>query len=71
LCNEAAVALAFAVVKLRGTCPADVVEIALGALQRMAIWVKHCDMSIEQNASWCDAIGKMEHTLRSMRQSKA
>ncbi len=34
MCNEASIALAFAVIKFRGECPGDVAEIALAGLDR-------------------------------------
>jgi uncharacterized protein YfeS len=34
MCNEATIALAFAVIKCRGECPREVAEIALAGLDR-------------------------------------
>ncbi len=66
LCNEAAIALAFAVIKMRGTCPEDVIKMALSALVRTAISVKHSTLSPEIKASWDTAIAKMRCKLESM-----
>jgi uncharacterized protein YfeS len=66
VCNEAVIAVAFAVVKLRGSCPADVIEVALAALKRTTILVKHSSLSAEIKASWATAIARMEGKLQSL-----
>jgi uncharacterized protein YfeS len=66
LCNEAAIALAFAVVKMRGSCPANVVEIALAALTRLTICVQDSTLSDNVKAEWDHAIPKMRRKLESL-----
>jgi uncharacterized protein YfeS len=66
ICNESAIALAFAVVKMRGECPADVSRRALAALTRTAILVKDSSLCDEIKASWREAIAKMKGKLESL-----
>jgi uncharacterized protein YfeS len=65
VCNEAAIALAFAVIKLRATCPPEIVRMALNALKRTAVSVKDSDLSDEVKARWKAAIAKMRTKLQS------
>jgi uncharacterized protein YfeS len=66
LCNEATIALAFAVVKMRGACPLDIMQMALAGLARTAILVKNSRLSDEIKASWDVAIAKMKGKLKSL-----
>jgi uncharacterized protein YfeS len=66
VCNELAVALAFAVVKMRAKCPGDVIQMALAALARTAILVRDSSLSSEIKASWDEAIEKMKGKLESL-----
>ena len=66
VCNEAAIALAFAAIKMRASCPADVVDLATGALKRTAILVKASTLSNEIKAAWDVAIEKMKAKLDSV-----
>jgi uncharacterized protein YfeS len=66
LCNEAAIALAFAVVKMRGSCPSDIVRLALAALVRTGILLKDSNLSNETKTAWEEAIPKMQRKLESL-----
>ena len=66
VCNEAAIALAFAALKMRASCPADVVTLAMNALKRTAILVKASTLNSEIKAEWDVAIQKMKAKLDSM-----
>lgn len=66
VCNEAAVALAFAALKMRASCPADIVDLAMNALKRTEILVKASTLSNEIKAAWVVAIGKMRTKLDSV-----
>jgi uncharacterized protein YfeS len=66
LCNEAAIALAFAVLKRRAKCPPDIVRMALAALARTAILVKHSRFSAKIKSEWKMAIAKMKDKLESL-----
>jgi uncharacterized protein YfeS len=67
VCNEAAIGLAFAVIKMRGTCPPDVLQLGLDALTRTAIAVKDSVLSNEAMAEWDLAITRMRNKLKSLR----
>lgn len=64
VCNEAAIALAFAVIKMRGACPAELIEYALAALTRTEILVAGSTPKDEVKAEWEVAIGKMRKKLQ-------
>lgn len=66
LCDETAVALAFAVVKLRGVCPSDVAELALKALHRMKLDFLVDKLSPEVRAERIATIEKMRAKLASL-----
>jgi uncharacterized protein YfeS len=66
ICNEAVIALAFAVLKRRAKCPADVIQMALAGLARTAILVRESSLSDEIKASWDQAIEKMKGKLESL-----
>lgn len=66
VCNEASIALAFAVLKLRATCPPDVVEIGLAGLARTEVVIEDTDLSDETRAQWTEAISKMRAKLESL-----
>jgi len=66
LCNEAVVALAFAVVKLRGRCPTDLIQIALAAMARTSVAVDDSNLTSEIKKSWAEAIAKMRSKLESL-----
>lgn len=66
VCNESAIALAFAVLKMRAKCPADVIQMALAGLARTAILLREGSLSEEIKASWDDAIAKMKDKLESL-----
>ena len=55
LCNEASVALAFAVIKCRGECPSEVAEIALAGLDRFDL--------VDDREEWKTSSTKMRATL--------
>jgi uncharacterized protein YfeS len=61
--NEAAIGLAFAVVKMRAKCPADVAEYGLAALDRTKMLVKRSTLHDEVKAEWDVAISKMRRKL--------
>jgi uncharacterized protein YfeS len=63
LCNEAAIALAFAVLKFRGGCPTDIIRTALPAIQRTAYVVKQSELSNEVKAEWNVGLEKMRQAL--------
>jgi uncharacterized protein YfeS len=63
LCNEAAIALAFAVLKMRSRCPSNVIRLALTALAREAILVKWSKQSGDIRALCNQAIAKMKQKL--------
>jgi len=67
VCNEAAIALAFAVIKMRATCPPEVIVRGLAALSRTAIAVKDSTLSNEVKAEWDIALAKMRAKLESLR----
>jgi hypothetical protein len=66
VCNEAAIGLAFAVIKSRAACPADVVERALAALTRTAMLVERSTLRDEVKAEWRVAVEKMRTKLKSL-----
>jgi hypothetical protein len=66
LCNEAAIALAFAVLKRRAKCPLEIVRMALAALARTAILVKRSRLSAKIKSEWAKAIAKMKGKLESV-----
>lgn len=66
VCNEAAIALAFASIKMRASCSADVVNLATSALKRTAILVKASTLSSEIKVAWDVAIQKMKAKLDSV-----
>ena len=66
VCNEAAIALAFAVLKMRASCPADVVDMATCALKRTAILMGASTLNDENKAAWDVALGKMRSKLESL-----
>ena len=65
VCNDAAIALAFAVVKMRATCPPDIAQIGLHALERTAMAVRDSRLSSEVKAAWDESIAKMRAKLES------
>ncbi|MEX1028143.1 MAG: hypothetical protein WD049_09090 [Candidatus Paceibacterota bacterium] len=66
VCNEAAVGLAFAAVKMRATCPADVAEFGLAALVRTEMLVRRSTLDDDVKAEWDVAIVKMRDKLESL-----
>jgi uncharacterized protein YfeS len=68
LCNEAAIALAFAVLKMRAKCPPDIIRIALAGLARTTILVRQSSLSDDIKALWAEAIAKMKGKLESLPQ---
>jgi uncharacterized protein YfeS len=64
--NEAAVALAFAVVKLRRRCPQNALDRASAALDRMDILYRRSMMGRQQKAEWQTAMVKMRDKLQLM-----
>ncbi len=66
LCNEAAIALAFAVLKLRGQCPPDVLRMARTALQRTAIVIRHSSLEAALKTKWESGIKLMQEKLESV-----
>lgn len=64
VCNETAISLAFAVIKMRGTCPPEVIEYALAALTRTEMLVAGSTLNDDVKAKWEVAIGKMRKKLR-------
>ena len=65
ICNEAAIALAFAVIKMRASCPAEVVDLAKRALERTSILVKSSTLSDEIKSEWDIRIKQMNVKLES------
>ena len=70
LCDQAAIALAFAVLKMRGACPSAEVRIALAAIQRTAIIVKDSSLNDNQKMQWETALTKMKEKLESISKSQ-
>lgn len=66
ICNEVAIALAFAVIKFRGTCPPEIVQPALHALERMLISVNDSRLSDQLKAEWDVAVNRMRTKLESL-----
>lgn len=64
--NEAAVALAFAVVKMRPKCSRDAIQRASAALDRMEILYGRSQMNRQQKTEWKAALGKMREKLDAM-----
>ncbi|HEY7330941.1 MAG TPA: hypothetical protein VH592_25105 [Gemmataceae bacterium] len=69
LCDEAAIALAFAVLKRRAKCPREIVRMALAALARTAILVNRSRLSTKIKSEWAKAIAKMKGKLESLPKS--
>ena len=69
VCNEAAVGLAFAVIKMRAKCPPEVARRGLAALKRTAVAVKASKLRNEVKADLEVAIGKMRAKLESLQRS--
>lgn len=69
VCNEAAIGLAFAVLKMRAMCPPDVVHRGLAALKRTAAAVMDSTLSDDVKGEWDVAIGKMQAKLESLQRS--
>jgi hypothetical protein len=63
VCNEAAIGLAFAVLKMRAGCPPEVAQMARAALVRTGICVRESKLSDEIKASWDGAIARMLRKL--------
>jgi uncharacterized protein YfeS len=61
--NEAAVALAFAVVKMRPKCPQNTIQRASAALDRMELLYSRSQMDRQQKAEWKTALAKMRGKL--------
>ena len=55
MCNEASIALAFAVIKCRGECPNEVIEIALAGLDRFDI--------VDEREEWKSPSRKLREKL--------
>ncbi len=66
MCDEAAIALAFAVLKMRATCPPEVIAMALAALERTALLLKGRTLSAEITASCDAALATMRRKLESL-----
>jgi uncharacterized protein YfeS len=64
--NQAAVGLAFAVIKMRPKCPQDAIERASAALDRMEILYSRSKMGRKQKAEWKTALTKMREKLDAM-----
>jgi uncharacterized protein YfeS len=66
LCNEAGIALAFAVLKQRANCPADVTHLAMCALERRSIMAKARKLPKEIKSKIDTAITRMKSKLKSL-----
>ncbi len=66
LCNEAAIALAFAVLKQRANCPADVALLAMCAFERSSILAKARKLPKEIKSKIYTAITRMKSKLKSL-----
>lgn len=66
LCNEAAVALAFAVLKRRAKCPPEIIRMGLAALARTAILTRHSSLSAKIKSEWKQAVARMKGKLESL-----
>jgi hypothetical protein len=64
--NESAIALAFAVIKMRAKCPQVVIERAFAALDRTEMLYSRSKMNRQQKAEWKTALKKMREKLGSM-----
>ena len=67
VCNEAAIALAFATIKCRGQCPSDVAEYGLAALKRTSVLIKDSSMPDELKAEWSRKSKQMREKLEPYR----
>ena len=66
VCNEVAIGLAFAVIKLRGTCPAALAQYAQAALKRTALLVKDSSLDASIKSQWDTAIARMQEALNGL-----
>lgn len=64
VCNEVAIALAFAVIKMRAKCPSDVAQFGLTALKRTALLIEESKLSDELKSEWKVAEEKMVAKLK-------
>jgi uncharacterized protein YfeS len=64
--NESAIALAFAVLKMRASCPLDVVSLAKCGLERKSIIVKASSLEVGIKAEWDVGIKRMRSKLNSL-----
>ena len=67
VCNEAAIALAFATIKCRGQCPSDIAEYGLAALKRTSVLIKDSSMPDELKAEWSRKSKQMREKLEPYR----
>ncbi|WP_146430954.1 hypothetical protein [Blastopirellula retiformator] len=65
--NESIIALAFAVVKLRGKCPPEIVELALAGVNRTAFLVEQSDCKAKIKELWYASIAKIRTKLNELR----
>lgn len=66
VCNEASIALAFATLKMRASCPKEVLDMATCALKRTAILAQASSLKNEIKSQWELAIQKMMAKLQSI-----
>lgn len=69
-CNQAAIALAFALVKVHGTCPSDIVTMASAAIDRQTIALEDSSASSAQTIHQ-DSLDRMRATLRDRPEPRA
>ncbi|QEF99151.1 hypothetical protein Mal15_32110 [Stieleria maiorica] len=65
VCNEAAIALAFSVIKVRGTCPPDVAERGLAAITRTETLVHRSRLDQSVKKRWDLSLAKLRSKLAS------
>lgn len=70
VCNEAAIAVAFAVLKMRASCPADVAGLARSALIRTSFLVEANTFDNDVKDAWDVAIGKLRAKFDSLPRSR-
>lgn len=66
VCNEASIGLAFAVIKLRGSCPPTLAQYAQAALKRTELLVDESRLNDTIKSQWASAIVKMQEALNAL-----
>lgn len=69
VCNQAAIALAFATIKLRGNCPSDVAAYGLAALQRTDVLFADDSINADLRTRWKRRMLQMQKKLQPFAES--